>query len=85
MEQATEIHLGAQGRMVIPAAFRRELNLNSGDRLIARTEEGRLVLEKQELVMRRLQQRFKVVPEGISLADELIAERRAESQREHGQ
>ena len=45
-------------------------------------ENGPLVLEKREVVLRRLRQRFAHIPAEVSLADELISERRAESGRE---
>lgn len=54
----------------------------TGDALIAREEEGRLVLEKQETIKRRLKARLRHVPRDRSLADELIAERREEATRE---
>jgi hypothetical protein len=44
--------------------------------LIARSEEGRLILEKQETIKRRLKARFSQLPKGISLADELIVDHR---------
>jgi AbrB family looped-hinge helix DNA binding protein len=36
--------------MVVPAALRRSLGLKEGDTLVARTEQGRLVLEKPESI-----------------------------------
>jgi hypothetical protein len=44
--------------------------------------QGRLALEEREAVLQRLRQRFAHIPAGVSLADELISERRAESRRE---
>lgn len=58
------------------------LGFETGDALIAREEEGRLVLEKQETIKRRLKARFAQVPRDRSLADELIAERREEAIKE---
>jgi AbrB family looped-hinge helix DNA binding protein len=77
-----EIQLGSQGRLVIPASLRRALGFNAGDRLVARLEEGRLILEKAETIKRRLKARFAKVSRDISLADELITERRDEARRE---
>lgn len=74
--------LGRQGRLVIPAALRRSLGLAEGDTLMARQEQGRLVLEKPETIRQRLQSRFARVPADRRLVDELLAERRLESQRE---
>lgn len=78
----TEVHLGRQGRLVIPAALRRLLGFEEGDTLVARSEEGRLILEKRETIKRRLKARFSQLPKGTSLADELIADRREEAKRE---
>jgi len=78
----TEVQLGPQGRLVIPAPLRRQLGFELGDTLIARQEDGRLILEKQESIKRRLKARFASVPEAKSLAKELLAERRQEAKQE---
>ena len=80
--KSVELHLGCQGRLVIPASLRRKLQLEQGDKLIAREEEGRLVLEKQEKIKQRLKNRFTKVSKDRSLADELIAERREGAKEE---
>lgn len=80
--KSVEVHLDRQGRLVIPASLRRLLGFEAGDTLVARQEEGRLVLEKQEMIKLRLQARFSKLPGDKSLADELIAERREEAKRE---
>lgn len=80
-----EIHLGAQGRLVIPARLRRQLGLRQGDTLIARSEQGRLIVEKVEATRRRLKARFSSLSKDRSLAQELVAERRLEAQRERGE
>ena len=81
---SVEVHLGRQGRLVIPAALRRSLGFEEGDTLVAREEAGRLVLEKPEMIKQRLKARFAQVPNDRSLVDELIAERREEAKREVG-
>jgi len=53
-----EVQLGAQGRLVIPAKLRKALGLKPGDRLIARQEDDRLVLEKAGAIERRLRALF---------------------------
>jgi AbrB family looped-hinge helix DNA binding protein len=78
----TEIQLGSQGRLVIPASLRRALGFEAGDQLVARLEDGRLILEKAETIERRLKARFTKVSRDIGLADELITERRDEARRE---
>lgn len=82
LSKSMEVHLGRQGRLVIPAALRQLLGFEEGDTLVAREEAGRLVLEKQAMVKQRLKARFAQVPNDRSLTDELIAERREAAQRE---
>lgn len=79
---ATKVPVGPQGRLVIPSELRRQLGIGPGDVLVAFVEDGRLVLEKRESVLQRLRQRFAHIPAGVSLADELIAQRRNESRQE---
>jgi AbrB family looped-hinge helix DNA binding protein len=80
-----EVQLGAQGRVVIPASLRKALNLKPGDRLIARQEGNSIVLERPRDIEQRLWELFSHVPPEESLADELIAERRREAEREAGE
>lgn len=80
---SAQIRIGPQGRLVIPASFRRELGLKPGASLVAKIEgRGRLVLETQDAALGRLFTSFEKIPKGVSLAGELIAERRAEGRRE---
>ena len=55
---AVEVSVGRQGRLVIPAVLRRSLGLGEGDTLVARQEQGRLVLEKPSAIRQRLRDRF---------------------------
>ena len=76
-----DVRLGAQGRLVVPASIRKALGFRPGETLVARIEDGHLVIEKPEAVERRLHDHFRKF-EGRSLAEELIAERREEVRRE---
>ena len=67
--------MSSQGRLVIPASLRSCLKLKEGDKLIAREEKGKLVLEKQNTIKQRLKKRFAKVDKQRSLATELITER----------
>ncbi|MBA2617087.1 MAG: AbrB/MazE/SpoVT family DNA-binding domain-containing protein [Rubrobacter sp.] len=80
-EQA-RVNVGPQGRVVIPARIRRSLSIGPGDTLVVRVVEGRIVLEKRADVLARVRGRFEGVRKGVSLADELILERREEASRE---
>ena len=68
--------MGPEGRLVIPVRLRREMGIRPGDTLLARLENGRLVLERPEHVIERLRAAFDKVTREVSLVDELIAERR---------
>ncbi len=74
------VRFGAQGRLVVPVPLREALGFKLGDPLVVRVQEGRLVVESRESVVRRMQERFGVP--GRSLVDELIAERRREARSE---
>lgn len=70
------------GKLVIPAAMRRMLGIERGDTVLVDVEEGELrvrslpkAVERAQAIVRRH------VPDHVSLADELIAERRAEAAR----
>ncbi len=69
--------------MVVPAPIRKALGFRPGDTLVARVEDDYLVIEKPESVERRIRDRFRKSG-GRCLADELLAERREEAQRESG-
>jgi AbrB family looped-hinge helix DNA binding protein len=79
---SVEVSVGRQGRLVIPAVLRWSLGLGEGDTLVARQEQGRLVLEKPAAIRQRLRERFAGVPAERQLVDELLAERRLEAQQE---
>ena len=71
------------GRVVIPAAIRKELDLAVGDQVLLRLEEGELRVSSRKQAIERLQQRLReLTKDKRSLADELIAERRLEAARE---
>ena len=75
--------IGPGGRVVIPAAYRRALNLAEGSDVQLRLEGDEVHVIPRDVVVRRVQAIVRRhVPEGVSLSDELIAERRAEAKRE---
>jgi AbrB family looped-hinge helix DNA binding protein len=71
------------GRVVIPASFRKALGINVGDEVVVRIEDDELRISTLKRRVERAQRlvRSHVKP-GTSLADELIAERREAAKRE---
>lgn len=69
---------------MIPARMREELKIEAGDELMARIEDGGVVLEKRENVLKRVRERFAAVPKEASLVDGLISDRRKEAREEGG-
>ena len=75
--------IAAGGRIVVPARLRQELGLRTGDRVILDVAEGELRVRSLDAAIRRAQELVAAyVAEGVSLADELIRERREEAARE---
>lgn len=71
------------GRVVLPAEARAALGLGDGAAVRVRLEDGRITILPIDAVVRDIQERWRVyVPGERSLADELIADRRHESEHE---
>jgi AbrB family looped-hinge helix DNA binding protein len=77
------MRLGAKGRLVIPAEMRQALRMSEGDMLDLVVVDGELRIATMRGRLRRAQERVrKYVPDGVSLADELSAERREAAKHE---
>ena len=72
------------GRVVIPAPVRSQLDIQDGDQLIWTVRDGELIATTRRAQLSKAQAMFqKYVPRNSpSLADELIAERRVAAERE---
>jgi AbrB family looped-hinge helix DNA binding protein len=82
-DQRVRMRIGAKGRLVIPAAMREKLGMKDGDMLILRAVDGELRIVTMRERLRRAQESVrKYVPAGVSLADELSAERREAAKHE---
>lgn len=82
---AKECHarVNENGRVVIPASFRRDLGIKSGDTVVLRIENDELKITTLQQRLAKAQQWMRRhVTSGTSLADELIAERREAARRE---
>jgi AbrB family looped-hinge helix DNA binding protein len=77
------LRLSENGRIVIPAEVRRTLGVEAGDELILEQEQNsfRLTTRRQRIQeAQRFLRRF--VKPGVSVVDELIAERREAAKHE---
>lgn len=77
----TQVTLGRQGRLVIPADVRRELGLEPGDRLSLVRDGDGLVLRPQRADVASVRGMLKHLGNGHEV-DDLLAERREEARRE---
>ena len=79
----TRSRVGRGGRIVIPAAARKELGLNEGEPITIEVRDGQLRVYSVLAGIRRAQEIVaKYKRPGISEVDEFIAEKRAEAARE---
>ncbi|MEQ1605326.1 MAG: AbrB/MazE/SpoVT family DNA-binding domain-containing protein [Pyrinomonadaceae bacterium] len=71
------------GRIVLPAEFRKQFDIEVGKTVnISSSPEG-ILITTPDMALRRLQKKFQgLVPDGISVVDEFIAERRKEAANE---
>lgn len=71
------------GKLIIPAAFRRKLGIDIGDTVVIELGEDGLHVRSLSSAVRRAQDIVReFVPDDVSLADELVAERRIEAEHE---
>ena len=76
--------LGEGGRLVIPAEYRKELGVETGDELVLVLEDQSIRILTPREGIRRAQAilRSHISDDGSLLSDELIAERRREAELE---
>jgi AbrB family looped-hinge helix DNA binding protein len=83
VELRTRLRLGEKGRIVIPAAMREALGVAEGGVLDLRMVDGELRIATLQNRLRRAQEwARRNIPPGVSLADELSAERRQAAKHE---
>jgi AbrB family looped-hinge helix DNA binding protein len=83
MNGEARLRINENGRVVIPAAFRKALGINPGDEIVLRLEDDELRISTLRSRLERARRHVrKYVKPGVSLVDELIAERREAAKRE---
>ena len=79
----TRQRVNENGRVVIPASFRKALGINIGDEVVLRIDDDELRITTLKRRVERAQRLVrKHVKRGTSLVDELIAERREAARNE---
>jgi len=77
MKEETRTRVSQNGRVVIPASFRKALGINVGDEVLLRLQDDELRITTQQRRIQRAQRRARrYLKPGTSLVDELLAERR---------
>ncbi len=83
MATTARVQIGEKGRLVIPVEIRNELGIKPGDSVELRIEGYELRISTRRARIRRAQERVrKLVPPGVSLSEELSAERREAAKHE---
>ncbi len=82
-DDVVKAKVDSQGRVLIPAAFREVMKMKPGGHVAMYLDEDGLHLVTRHFTSEQLRREIAAhVPEGVSLADELIADRRAEAARD---
>lgn len=79
------LKIGDGGRIVIPADMRAAMMVKPGDTVTARVIDGEFRIVSKGVALKRVQAealKLKAENPGVSVVDELIAERRAEAAQE---
>jgi AbrB family looped-hinge helix DNA binding protein len=83
MKLKTRMRVNENGRVVIPASFRKRLGIRVGDEVVLQIQDDELRITTLKRNIERAQRLVrKHVKAGTSLVDELIAERREAARNE---
>ncbi|MBE9216000.1 AbrB/MazE/SpoVT family DNA-binding domain-containing protein [Plectonema cf. radiosum LEGE 06105] len=78
--QTIKTKISEGGRVVIPSEYRKQLGLEVGDEVIIQLVDGEMRIFTLEQAVKRAQEIVRrYIPEGRSLSDELLEERRQEN------
>ncbi|GAB4280329.1 MAG: hypothetical protein Kow0092_35950 [Deferrisomatales bacterium] len=82
MSSQQRVKVAKNGRMVIPAAYRKALRLSDGGEVILRLRDGLLELEPAEQALARAREAVRKYAGTRDLVEELLRERREEASHE---
>lgn len=83
MSHTEQVTIGERGRLVLPSSVRSALGITPGTRMLLSTEDdGSLRLRPYRAVADESRGLFANLTKDGSLVEELLAERRAEAERE---
>ncbi len=83
LDTLVKTRVDSQGRLLIPAALRGKIGLRPGGHVAMYADEDGLHFVTTHLAIQRAQKELRqYVPEGVSIVDELLADRRDEAARE---
>jgi AbrB family looped-hinge helix DNA binding protein len=83
MNEDVRVRMSENGRLVIPSGFRKALGISGGGEVLLHLDEDGIRITTTKLRIARAQRIVrKYIKPGVSLVDELLAERRAEARKE---
>lgn len=83
MELQARVQVGEKGRIVIPAEIREAMGIGPGDSVELLFKEHELRISTRRARIKRAQERIRrLIPSGVSLSEELSAERREAAKHE---
>lgn len=83
MNGDVRVKMAENGRVVIPSSIRKQLGFEAGQDLLLRVEDDELRVSTIKQRIERAQSHARrYIKSGVSLVDELIAERREAAKRE---
>ena len=77
--------IGENGAVALSERLLQSAGLKPGDEVIIAMEDSCLIIQTDEQLSRQIKKMFSHVPAGVSLAEELIQERRAEFELENNE
>ena len=85
MPSSLKVNMNKQGRITLPAEFRKELNFQAGKPLVVRIDGDKLIIQNQEQIIKEMMDFFSQEnklhkPKDLNMVDEFIKQRRLEAE-----